>query len=181
MGARSWVPRVVVAITGSWRTWSSSQTREVRKNARRLQREGIKLMIAFVGSVEGREQQDRALFESMVKSKDDLFMIRYSYGLTQVAKKMVQDLCPVPDIIPCPVTADIAFIVDSSGSIGVPNYVKTKYFVYSIANALNISSSGAHAGVVIYSEKAKRPIKFTDHTNIKSFKEAVYGLEYMQK
>jgi hypothetical protein len=53
-------------------------------------------MIAFVGSVEGREQQDRALFESMVKSKDDLFMIRYSYGLTQVAKKMVQDLCPVP-------------------------------------------------------------------------------------
>jgi hypothetical protein len=86
-----------------------------------------------------------------------------------------------PDIIPCPVTADIAFIVDSSGSIGVPNYVKTKYFVYSIANALNISSSGAHAGVVIYSEKAKRPIKFTDHTNIKSFKEAVYGLEYMQK
>ena len=28
-GARSWVPRVVVVITGSWRTWSSSETREV--------------------------------------------------------------------------------------------------------------------------------------------------------
>jgi hypothetical protein len=32
MGARSWVPRVVVAITGSWRTWSSWQTREVLNN-----------------------------------------------------------------------------------------------------------------------------------------------------
>lgn len=29
MGARSWVPRVVVVITGSWRVWSSYQTREV--------------------------------------------------------------------------------------------------------------------------------------------------------
>ena len=78
-------------------------------------------------------------------------------------------------------TADIAFIVDSSGSIGVTDYAKTKYFVYSIANALNISKSGAHAGVVIYSEIAKRPIKFTDHTDIRSFKNAVYDLEYMQK
>ncbi len=85
-----------------------------------------------------------------------------------------------PAIIPCPVTADIAFIVDSSDSIGVINYMKTKYFVYSIANAFNVSSSGAHAGVVIYSEIAKRPIKFTDHTNIESFKEAVYNLEYMK-
>jgi hypothetical protein len=53
-------------------------------------------MIAFVGSKEGREEQDRALFESMVESKDDLFMVRYTYGLTQVAKKIVQDVCPVP-------------------------------------------------------------------------------------
>ena len=29
MGARSWVPRVVVVITGSWRTWDAYQTREV--------------------------------------------------------------------------------------------------------------------------------------------------------
>ena len=29
MGARTWVPRVVVAITGSWRTWGTWQTNEV--------------------------------------------------------------------------------------------------------------------------------------------------------
>ena len=29
MGARSWVPRVVVAITGSWRSWGTWQTNEV--------------------------------------------------------------------------------------------------------------------------------------------------------
>lgn len=69
--------------------------------------------------------------------------------------------------------------MDSSGSIGILNYIKTKYFVYSIANALNISASGAHAGVVIYSEVAKRPIKFTDHTTIDNFQKAVYSLEYM--
>ena len=69
---------------------------QVRKVARSLRREGIKLMIAFVGSREGEEEQDRALFETMVESKRDLFMIRYTLGLKQVAKKMVQDLCPVP-------------------------------------------------------------------------------------
>ena len=53
-------------------------------------------MIAFVGSQEGEAENDRALFESIVESKDDLFMVRYSYGLAQVAKKMVQALCPVP-------------------------------------------------------------------------------------
>lgn len=53
-------------------------------------------MIAFVGSEEGRVEQDRALFESMVEAKDHLFMVRYTYGLTQVAKKIVQDACPVP-------------------------------------------------------------------------------------
>ena len=71
--------------------------------------------------------------------------------------------------------------MDSSNSIGILNYIKTKYFVYSIANALNISESGAHAGVVIYSDVAKRPIKFTDHNNIDSFQKAVYSLEYMRK
>ena len=181
MGARSWVPRVVVAITGSWRSWGTWQTNEVRKAALDLGREGIKLMIAFIGSREGQEEQDRALFETMVKSKDDLFMVRYTYGLKQVAKSMVQNLCPVPSIIPCPVTADIAFIVDSSNSIGPINYMKTKYFVYSIANAFNISSKGAHAGVVLYSAIATRAIKFTDYTYIKGFKEAVYNLEYMAK
>lgn len=53
-------------------------------------------MIAFVGSQQGEAVNDRALFESIVESKDDLFMVRYTYGLTQVAKKMVQALCPVP-------------------------------------------------------------------------------------
>ena len=57
---------------------------------------GAKLKIAYVGSQLGQEKQDKALFESMVESKNDAFMVRYTYGLTQVAKKMVQDLCPKP-------------------------------------------------------------------------------------
>lgn len=39
---------------------------------------------------------DRALFESIVQSKDDVFMVSLTQGLKQIAKTMVQALCPVP-------------------------------------------------------------------------------------
>ena len=75
---------------------------------------------------------------------------------------------------------DLVFIVDSSGSITSANYNKIKYFMYSIANALNISESGAHAAVVIYSDVAEVAMTFNDHEDILSFKKAVYTLRHIK-
>lgn len=177
-GSRPWVHHVVLAITGSWQTWSPGVRQRIKREARRLQRQGVKLLLAAIGQP-GRN--DRALLESLVHSGDDLFVVTSPYRLVDVTENMVQKLCPVPSVLPCPGTVDIAFIVDSSGSISSADYDKTKYFVYSIAKALNVSHNTTHAGVVIYSTEARMKIKFTDHNDIASFQEAVYGLEHMEK
>lgn len=81
----------------------------------------------------------------------------------------------------CRSKVDVAFIIDSSNSINNADYGKIKYFVYSIARALNLSENGAHFGVVIYSEYATTKIKFTDHKNIETFQKAVNKLKHMKK
>ena len=80
----------------------------------------------------------------------------------------------------CPGKVDIAFIVDSSGSISRLDYNKMKYFMFSIAKAVNISETGARAGIVIYSKTAEMVVRFSDHTNINSFRDVVYSLKHMK-
>ncbi len=70
--------------------------------------------------------------------------------------------------------------MDSSGSISNPDYNKMKYFMFSIAKAVNISEDGARAGIVIYSKTAEMVVKFSDHTNIKDFRNVVYSLKHMR-
>ncbi|XP_015247149.1 PREDICTED: collagen alpha-4(VI) chain-like [Cyprinodon variegatus] len=49
--------------------------------------------------------------------------------------------------------ADIVFIIDESGSIGVQNFQLVRSFLYSIMNGLEISPSKVRVGIVMYNEK----------------------------
>lgn len=55
-----------------------------------------------------------------------------------------------------------------------------KYFMFSIAKAVNISETGARAGIVIYSQSAEMVVKFSDHTNMKGFRNVVYNLKHLK-
>ena len=50
---------------------------------------------------------------------------------------------------------DAVFVVPHSGSIGVSNYWKVKYFLSSVAENLNIGSDGTHVGLVDYGKYAR--------------------------
>jgi hypothetical protein len=52
--------------------------------------------------------------------------------------------------------------------------------MFSIAKALNISENGARAGIVIYSTTAEMVVKFSDHTDTRSFRNVVYRLKHMK-
>lgn len=49
--------------------------------------------------------------------------------------------------------ADIVFIIDESGSIGVPNFQLVRSFLYSLINSLEISSNRVRVGIVTYNTK----------------------------
>ena len=56
--------------------------------------------------------------------------------------------------------ADVAFLVDSSGSIGRRNWGRMLYFLKDMVKAFNVGPDKTHIAVVAYSSKAVLEIPF---------------------
>ena len=57
---------------------------------------------------------------------------------------------------------DLAFIVDSSGSISSKNWQKMKDFLKAIVDEFNIGPASTHVAIVAYSTAARIVLKFGD-------------------
>ena len=64
--------------------------------------------------------------------------------------------------------ADVAFILDSSGSI-TNDYQNEKDFLKALAGAFGLSKKGSQAGVITFSYYTELSIKLNAHHDIKSF------------
>ena len=73
---------------------------------------------------------------------------------------------------------DVAFLIDSSGSISFRNFRKVKNFVVELASKFDISPGGSRAAVVVYSTRATTRIRFTDYSTYGSFANAVQSLRH---
>ena len=73
---------------------------------------------------------------------------------------------------------DIAFLVDSSGSVGTYDYERQKHFVKMVAERVGISSSRTRASVIVYSYSASIEARWDQYTNYEDFAKAVEGLPY---
>ena len=62
----------------------------------------------------------------------------------------------------CKATADVAFLVDSSGSIGRRRWPLMKEFLKKVTNVFNVGPDGTHIAVIAYSTNAK--LEFTFNT-----------------
>ena len=78
----------------------------------------------------------------------------------------------------CKGTADVGFIVDSSGSV-TNEYGKEKDFVSQMIQQLQLSSNGTHSALVLFSDSAALKIKFSDYQNVRDFQRAVQELPLM--
>ena len=78
----------------------------------------------------------------------------------------------------CTKVADIAFIMDSSDSVGIQNYQIQKDFVNAIAESFDIQPTGSRAGVVVSGKEATLNIKFGDYLHTEDFQQAVNRLPY---
>lgn len=76
---------------------------------------------------------------------------------------------------------DVSFIVDASESVGLQNYQKLLEFVRKLAKTLQMSPSGSHASLVIFSETARVQIRLDDHEDIREFIKALQEVPYLGK
>ncbi|KAM9723785.1 collagen alpha-6(VI) chain [Menidia menidia] len=74
--------------------------------------------------------------------------------------------------------ADIVFIVDQSGSIGVPNFQMVRTFLYSVVNSLEISSTQVQVGIVLYESKPTPLAYLNSFGNKKDLLDFIKALPY---
>lgn len=73
---------------------------------------------------------------------------------------------------------DLAFIIDSSGSIGRTNYQKEKNFVKEVAKSFGVGPGQSQAAMVLYSNSASVQAQFGQYSTTADFAKAVDGLPY---
>eukprot|EP00794_Sanderia_malayensis_P005408 gene5408-6084_t len=100
--------------------------------------------------------------------------LKFDVG-TESGKKIIRVI--IEDRI-CSLAVDIGFVLDASGSILPKQYKLQKQFVSQVASMNNISISGAHVGVVLFSQTSSLPIKFSDYYNRTDFKSGVDKLKH---
>ena len=84
-------------------------------------------------------------------------------------------LLPFTEFV-CEAVADVAFIVDSSGSIGRRNWVKMLKFLKDMVKAFNVGPQKTHIAVVAYSTNANVEFRFNRLTGSAVSEEGYYGL-----
>lgn len=78
----------------------------------------------------------------------------------------------------CPFAMDVAFLLDSSGSIGQKNYLDMKIFINKVIDHFHISPKDTHVGVVSFSTQAQTEIRFTSKQTADAIKPSVLNITY---
>ena len=81
----------------------------------------------------------------------------------------------------CRNPVDVAFLVDSSGSLGKEGFRKQKDFIKVITQTLDVSPSHSRAGVITYSDRASVAIKLSDYQYHEQLINALEALRYQGK
>ena len=80
--------------------------------------------------------------------------------------------------IVCQTSVDLAFILDSSGSVGSYNFDLVKNFVKNVVDFFNIGKSGTHVAVVTYSTNTRLEFNLKAYYTKTSIKKAVGKISY---
>lgn len=78
----------------------------------------------------------------------------------------------------CDAPADIAYLVDSSGSISRSDYIKMKHFIVQMTSRFHFSQTNTRAAVILFGSDAKTEIDFASYDNIDAFRDAVTNLPH---
>jgi collagen type VI alpha len=78
----------------------------------------------------------------------------------------------------CKKNADIAFILDASGSVREENFVKTKDFVKSLVDSVNVDRLGSNVAIVTFSNSARVEFHLGDFNNRIEMIRAIDAIPY---
>ena len=75
---------------------------------------------------------------------------------------------------------DIAFIIDSSGSIGRTNWERMKRFLKALVSKLDVSSSATHIAAIAYSNNPEVVMRFNGIQGTNQVNQLFDGMRYQR-
>ena len=99
---------------------------------------------------------------------------------SECVKRRLICLVSAPELELCPYVMDIAFLMDSSGSLGTRDYKKLKYFVNRLVQSLNMTPDQSRGAIVIYGSVALVEAHFDQHKSTGDFQKKVHQLPYIR-
>ena len=83
------------------------------------------------------------------------------------------------DLGSCETPIDVAFLLDSSGSLGGTSYRLLTEAVYNMAKYFGVSSMGSHAAIILYSDSYDISARFDQFMTLRQFKTTTIRLKYL--
>jgi len=80
---------------------------------------------------------------------------------------------------PIDLSADIAFVVDSSATVSRPEYKKERNFLKDLARQLNVRPGKSRASMVTYGRNARVENRFDEYKSLSEFEQIVDEALYM--
>lgn len=85
-----------------------------------------------------------------------------------------------PGLAGCSTTPnDLAFIIDGSSSLGIPNFETAKRWLINITSGFDVSSRHTQVAVVQYSDTPRLEIPLGKHENSQELIEAITSISYL--
>lgn len=81
----------------------------------------------------------------------------------------------------CTQKSDVAFVIDSSGSISRRNFQKEKDFVKEVASTFKMGPDQSQIAVISYSDDAQIDVKFGQYSNVNDFNAAVDSVKHQRQ
>ncbi|XP_072249472.1 collagen alpha-6(VI) chain-like [Leuresthes tenuis] len=178
-GSRHKVPQIAVVITDG-----KSQD-EVKSNAEKLKKKGI--IVYAIGIKDADEGQLKEMANE--PHSQHVYSVSDFAALQGISESIVQTLCTTVEeakrqLLQVPAEcarankADIVFLVDSSSSIGIPNFGEIRLFLRNVISGLNIGSDHVRVGLAQYSDEPYQEFLLNEHLDTQSLLAHVDRLQY---
>jgi len=174
-GHRAGVPKLAIVVTDG----VSSYKNRTKEQARLAHNSGITVMAVGVG-----KSTDQVELQDIASDPDSkyLFHIDAFVGLKMIESTLASATCTKLQGLASDCAekgaADIVFLLDSSGSVGVENFDLMKNFTKSIVDEFAIGPNAVQFGIVIFSTPVIGAFKLNQYSDREELKKAIDGIEF---
>ncbi|CAG5118378.1 unnamed protein product, partial [Candidula unifasciata] len=108
---------------------------------------------------------------------EDVFHVDHFDSLESIEKEFAKQACNRE----CEAQADILLILDSSASVGTPNYAKMLHFLVNLTRYFDLGPKAVQFSIIIFGDDAHLEIDFGRYSNHLSLEQGILGVRYLSQ